>query len=109
MSRHHDIERQSDARAYLLGVAVPHEIHPSRTVQRKDLADMTKTRITKRTKPATCIWNQVVFWETSFGFWETSCGQDFNIMEGETPSGCGMKFCCFCGKPIEESLEKEQE
>ena len=49
MSRHHDIERQSDARAYLLGVAVPHEIHPSRTVQRKDLADMTKARITKRT------------------------------------------------------------
>ena len=41
MSRHHDQQRQSDARAYLLGVAVPHEIHPSRTVQRKDLADMT--------------------------------------------------------------------
>jgi hypothetical protein len=40
MPRRRNIKRQSETDAYLLGVAMPHEIHYCWTVQRKDLADM---------------------------------------------------------------------
>lgn len=33
------------------------------------------------------------------GAWDTSCGKRFLITEG-TPEENGMKFCCYCGKPL---------
>lgn len=33
--------------------------------------------------------------------WETSCGNDFILNDG-TPENNGMKYCCYCGKPIEQ-------
>jgi hypothetical protein len=33
----------------------------------------------------------------------TSCGHYFEITDG-SPSENRFKFCCYCGKPVEESL-----
>lgn len=33
--------------------------------------------------------------------WHTACGNDFTINEG-TPKDNEMKFCCYCGKPINQ-------
>lgn len=41
--------------------------------------------------------------------WETTCRESFNINEGMTPSECDIKFCCFCGKPLEELLASDDE
>lgn len=51
----------------------------------------------------TCIWQQEG--ECSDG-WDTSCKRAFRIDDG-TPAENGMKFCCFCGNPIEESQWNE--
>jgi hypothetical protein len=32
--------------------------------------------------------------------WDTSCGKCF-ILSCDTPEAHGMKFCCYCGKPME--------
>ena len=46
-------------------------------------------------------------WEEEDGFWETYCGREFVINEGD-PEDNGMKYCCFCGKLI-EAFPKEEE
>ena len=33
--------------------------------------------------------------------WETACGQAFQFFDGSA-SDNKMKFCCYCGKPLEE-------
>ena len=33
--------------------------------------------------------------------WITGCGGMFNITDG-TPTDNHMRFCCYCGKPIDE-------
>ena len=45
-------------------------------------------------KPIPCVWS-----EEYEGPWESACGHAFNIIEGG-PAENGMKFCCFCGAPI---------
>lgn len=47
----------------------------------------------------TCTW----FEDEDSDLWETSCGGMFSIIEG-TPSENSMKFCCYCGKLLQESL-----
>jgi len=47
-----------------------------------------------------CIWEQT---EGNHYAWLTSCNNLFNL-EDSTPEENGMKFCCFCGKPIREKL-----
>ena len=54
-----------------------------------------------------CAWT-----EDDNGCWETDCGGAFGIDEG-TPSENGMRFCCYCGRPLEgqawtESDEDEE-
>jgi len=44
-----------------------------------------------------CDWEQ----EDDGGPWATDCGEDSVITDGP-PSQSGMKFCCFCGKPLTE-------
>jgi hypothetical protein len=52
-------------------------------------------------KKGTCIWSR---WEVDSDVFSTSCENDFRLDEG-TPLENGMKFCCFCGRPVEEYLE----
>ena len=35
------------------------------------------------------------------GTYYTDCGAAFTIIDGK-PSDNGMKFCCYCGKPIDQ-------
>ena len=49
----------------------------------------------------TCVWRLE---EIDSDLWETACKQEF-IMLGGTPSDNDMKYCCYCGKPIEEIEE----
>ena len=53
-----------------------------------------------------CAWVQ----DEDFGAWETNCGHCYAIIEG-TPAANGMKFCCYCGKPLEGMpwIEEETE
>lgn len=39
--------------------------------------------------------------EPELEFWNTGCGGCFLLNEG-TPTDNGMKFCCYCGKPVKE-------
>lgn len=55
----------------------------SGTVPSRDLSDV-------------CHWNQ---WEMHSDTWNTSCGQDYSIIDG-TPEQNGYKFCHHCGKPL---------
>ena len=43
-----------------------------------------------------CHWSQ---WEMHSDTWNTSCGQDYTIIEG-TPEENGHKFCHHCGRPL---------
>jgi hypothetical protein len=40
-------------------------------------------------------------WAADDDAWQTSCGQSFLIIEG-TPNENGMRFCCYCGGPLNE-------
>lgn len=51
-----------------------------------------------------CAWVQ----DEDFGGWETNCGHRFNIESG-TPFDNLMKFCCFCGKEIDQMPWTEEE
>jgi len=35
--------------------------------------------------------------------WETSCGEAF-VLNEDGPTENGMKYCCYCGKPLREML-----
>ncbi len=49
-----------------------------------------------------CTW---IEWATVIGEptnnWDTGCGHTFSVTEGK-PSENHFKFCCFCGKPLDE-------
>ena len=44
-----------------------------------------------------CKWT----YDDTYDVWETTCKQAFCIDEG-TPKDNGMKYCCYCGKPLKE-------
>jgi len=48
----------------------------------------------------TCAWRQ------EDGLWRSECHNEFALFDG-TPLENKMKYCCFCGKPIEEFPEEE--
>ena len=54
---------------------------------------------------ATCTWVQV---DQDGDSWETTCGECF-CLESDTPLKNRMKFCCYCGKPLEEKPYVESE
>jgi hypothetical protein len=45
-----------------------------------------------------CTWS-----EDDDGNWNTSCSQEFILIEG-TPSQNDMRFCCYCGCHLVEKL-----
>ena len=59
----------------------------------------------KTTKPSakTCTWSQ-----DEDGNWHTSCKEPFCI-ENDTPKQTGMRYCCYCGKGLEEERYKDEE
>ena len=49
-----------------------------------------------------CKWVQ---WKKDIALYETSCGNDFYLHEGNlTPDDYDMKYCCFCGKELEQVM-----
>ena len=53
----------------------------------------------------TCTWTQD---DDGSDTWHTGCGHMFTLTD-DTPEGNGFKFCCFCGKGLEESPWEEPE
>ena len=45
-------------------------------------------------------------WHEENGYWVTSCGHEFVIING-TPAENEMKYCCYCGKEIAQDPDKE--
>jgi hypothetical protein len=50
----------------------------------------------------TCHWSQD---GEESDVWQTSCGHYFCITDG-LPSENDMKFCCYCGTKLEESVHE---
>ncbi len=48
--------------------------------------------------------SQICEWKEEPDYWSTSCGQEFVILDG-SPSENDMKYCCYCGKDIEETYD----
>jgi hypothetical protein len=53
-----------------------------------------------------CEWSQDEYDDFESGAWNADCGETFYICEG-TPAENGIKFCCFCGKPLKQKIYKE--
>ena len=53
----------------------------------------------------TCRWTQD---EWDGDTYSTSCGDAFVFIDG-TPEENGCKFCCHCGKPLEQVLLEDDE
>jgi hypothetical protein len=51
-----------------------------------------------------CTWYQI----SEDYQYSTDCGEYFNV-DDQTALETGMKFCCFCSLPIEESVDFEDE
>ena len=49
-----------------------------------------------------CEWKYV---EDSFfdGHWHTSCGNDFAMMNDDSPNKNKFTYCCYCGKTLKET------
>ena len=52
-----------------------------------------------------CTWSEE---SPDVNTWYTDCGESFSI-DYDTPEANGMKFCCFCGKPIKEERYVDEE
>jgi hypothetical protein len=44
----------------------------------------------------TCQWA-----DSGDGYWHTECGGKWTFIE-DTPAENGMKFCCYCGKRLQQ-------
>ncbi len=47
---------------------------------------------------APCTWTQD---DDESDTWDTSCGGAFTLID-DTPENNGFKFCCYCGKKVEQ-------
>lgn len=52
-----------------------------------------------------CVWSQD---NEDSDTWGTNCGHYYIINDG-TPDENKMKFCCFCGLPIDQEIWVEEE
>jgi len=50
-------------------------------------------------KTDVCKWTYDTNYEDNS--WETACIGEL-YLNGDSPEDIGMKFCCFCGKPLQE-------
>ena len=46
--------------------------------------------------------------EDENGCWDTSCDNAFEIAEG-TPEENHMKFCCYCGRSLDQELYEDED
>lgn len=53
----------------------------------------------------TCEWS--IDNDPDFTVWETTCGEMF-VFEVDGPRENKMKFCCYCGKPLEVKEPKDE-
>lgn len=60
----------------------------------------------RRRKPRVDVTHGCAWVQDSYGTWETSCGNSFEINEG-TPHDNEMAYCAFCGLPIEQHEYKD--
>ena len=51
-----------------------------------------------------CTWSQDGYGEDHY---DTSCGHRFSLDNGASPLENHMRFCCYCGHPLQERLETE--
>ena len=51
----------------------------------------------------TCTWRTGPY---APGFWDTDCKNAFMLSDGP-PGYHGMKFCCYCGKPLVAEYKTE--
>jgi predicted amidophosphoribosyltransferase len=61
-------------------------------------------RTVTQTEPSTCTWVQDDDGSETFA---TSCGDHFNL-EGGNPEESGLRFCCYCGKPLQQELVESE-
>lgn len=90
-----------------LGVADPTDDYE--TAKRKmntllSAAQDIGTYFAKQAEPETCTWQQDG--DSDSGVYGTSCGSYFNIEDG-TPEDNKMRWCCYCGKKLAQSLITE--
>ncbi len=52
-------------------------------------------------KEIKCKWNEQEFAD----YWETDCGDAFCFTDGG-PKDNHMKFCCYCGKKLQEKKHR---
>lgn len=54
---------------------------------------------------SSCRWTQDGVGEQA---WDTRCGKRFLLNEG-TPRENHMRYCCYCGEPIVEVVDTDEE
>jgi len=47
-----------------------------------------------------CVWAECDPLTDDLPRWDTTCGQSFTFIDGG-PAENGIKFCCYCGHPVE--------
>jgi hypothetical protein len=48
-----------------------------------------------------CAWTEDAnYWDDYPVKWETDCGEAFTFID-DGPTENGIRFCCYCGKPLE--------
>lgn len=52
-----------------------------------------------------CIWSKLN-WDNE---WTTECGQSFIILDDLTPEENDFKFCVYCGKPLVQKIDEDEE
>lgn len=57
------------------------------------------------TDATTCTWMQD---GPDSDVWEASCRHTFRL-DADTPTDNNMRFCCFCGKPLESAPWADEE
>jgi len=57
-----------------------------------------------------CEWGQYCHDDVDSSLWHTACGDAFCLVD-DGPKENGMKFCCYCGKPLTVShyFEEDEE
>jgi hypothetical protein len=68
------------------------EKHVSNTMRKMTPHLEALAELTVKTVRGECAWT----YEDAEEYWETACGNHFQIIDG-TPQDNEMKFCCYCG------------
>jgi hypothetical protein len=64
-----------------------------------DAAPRAEPPKAEQREPVACWWTR----DDDSDTWATGCGNLFTINDSDTPSDTGMKFCLYCGKPVDDT------